>query len=149
MGKENQSVIKYSRWVKNLGWAKIIAGSIGSVLLVLSIWGVITARDLGGVFCLVLAVVFLPSPLILVVGVGLVRLRPWARTIGLFVLPGSILAIGLFLLSYIILYQNNDLMGDPVFFATLALVGNVIIGFLFALPQVYILTRPGVKEQFK
>ena len=139
---------KRSKGVTVFGWTGIISGGLGTALLVLSVIGVMTAQNFGGVMFLISAVVLLPMPLVLLTGIGLIRLRSWGRNLGLFVLPVFVLLIIILLSLYIFSIRNSD-MEDQAFLASLALWGILFIGIFLILPQVYILTRPNVKEQFK
>lgn len=140
-------ISKPSKVISIFGWVGIILGATGSVGLLLSIFGFVFATNIGGVFYFAIAVAYLSTPFVLVTGIGLIRSRSWGRVWGLFVLPIFVGVMVALLLAYIIVCAQNPDMEDPIFFALIALSGNAMIGMLFVLPQMYILTRSNVKER--
>jgi len=100
----------------------------------------------------VIAAVTIPAQVI--IGIGLLRMRPWARKGAIVVL------IALFVISAInttLVFSQQDLTaGMPVEAAPYAngiMIGSVIIGLLFSLGinglMIFFLTRPNVVQAFK
>ena len=118
---------KRSKGVTIFGWLNIVVGAFGILAFLL--------RMPGGIM--------LGAPLLLVIGVGLLKLKEWARILEIILTFGGVLfRIVIYLIS--ILRYAIPLNRAWIFF----IKGN-ILGWITAGIIIYFFTHPKVKEQFK
>jgi len=109
-----------------LGWLNVVVGTLGILAFLLKSPGIMFGASL-----------------LLVTGIGLLKLREWARILEIILVLGGVLFQ---IVKYVssILHYAVPLNEAWIFF----LKGN-IFGWIIAGIIIYFFTRPKVKEQFK
>ena len=141
---------KRSVGITLLGWMEITIGIIGTLIFLYSLTGAariilsglfdsdnnggMTASFVGGVF-IFLALLFLPMPFLLCAGIGILRLKSWARKVNIFVMPP--LTFSLLLLNLI------PGVGSDFLLAT------IFSALLLGLLPILFFNIPEIKVQFK
>ena len=134
---------KGSVGVRVFGWSEIIIGILGSFQGLISLFAssilVISKQNLRCSLPLLLSsiLVFIPFPFLIVCGIGMLKLKQWARKINLWIMHGFILTI-----TFLYITFWREYLGIQ------ALISSLIVLALICL-IICFLTRPKVKDQFK
>lgn len=151
---------KRSVGVTIFGWCEIIIGAIGTLFFATTLLVLLSVLQKGGeeMMGVTAAIVMLfftvPSPLLLLAGIGILKLKSWGRKINLIGVPVSVLLLITFLLVGEIQRINSYVKYKPgisPFSNSGTIYLSIVISFLlfFTSLIVYYFTRSKVKEQFK
>ncbi len=144
-----------SKGILFLGWSEIILGGIGTVVFILSLIQIRDYRlhpdqisECGAAVVAMITMISFPSPLLLLLGIGFIKLKAFARLLN-FALIVFILLVSIFVLFYYISSLMTWVPQEEIGVYKRAMILDIAILLFFILPLFIFINHPKIKKQFQ